>query len=73
MTGEILAILMLVGVLAFIGLLVFLGIYARKQNKAVNEMKMPPNIEQIRRKSRWFALAVLIISIIFAYFFVYRK
>ena len=73
MTGEILAILMLVGVLAFIALLVFLGIYARKQNKAVNEMKMPPNIEQIRRKSRWFALAVLIISIIFAYFFIYRK
>lgn len=73
MKGEMLAILMLVGVSAFIGILVFIGIYARKQNKAVNEMKMPPNIEQIRRKSRWFALTVLIISIIFAYFFVYGK
>lgn len=73
MKGEMLAILMLVGVSAFIGILVFIGIYVRKQNKAVNEMKMPPNIEQIRRKSRWFALTVLIISIIFAYFFVYGK
>lgn len=54
MTGEIFAILILVGLLAFISLHVFLGVYARKQNKAVNKMKMPPNIEQIRRKSRWF-------------------
>ena len=73
MNGNLLAILMLLGVLAFISFLVFIGIYARKQNKAVNEMKMPPNIEQIRRKSRWFALAVMILSLVFAYFFVFGK
>ena len=73
MNGEILAILMLVGVLAFIGLIVFLGIYSRRLNKTVNDMKMPPDIEQIRRKSRWFALVVMILSFVFAYFFVFRK
>ena len=73
MNGEILAILMLVGILAFIGLIVFLGIYSRRLNKRINDMKMPSNIDQIRRKSRWFALFVMILSFVFAYFFVFRK
>ncbi len=73
MTGEILAILMLVGVVAFIVLIVFLGIYSRRLNKKVNDLKMPPNIEQIRSKSRWFAYIVIIISLVFAYLIVYRR
>ena len=73
MNGGLFEILMLLGVLAFISFIVAICIYARKQYKALNEMKMPPDIDQIRRKSRWFSLAVMILSIVFAYFFVLRK
>lgn len=68
MSGEVLAIIMMVGVLLFVGLIVLLGIYSRRQLKKVNDLKMPPNIEQIRKKSRLFALIVMVISLIFAFF-----
>lgn len=68
MSGEVLAIIMMVGVLLFVGLIVLLGIHSRRQLKKVNDLKMPPNIEQIRRKSRLFALIVVVISLIFAFF-----
>jgi uncharacterized BrkB/YihY/UPF0761 family membrane protein len=68
MSRELFAIILLIGVLMFVGLVIMLGIYSRRQLKKVNELKMPPNIEQIRRKSRLFALLVVIISLIFAFF-----
>lgn len=68
MSGEVLAIIMMVGVLLFVGLIVLLGIHSRRQLKKVNDLKMPPNIEQIRKKSRLFALIVVVISLIFAFF-----
>lgn len=72
MSSELFAIILLFGVLMFVGLVIMLGIYSRRQLKKVNELKMPPNIEQIRRKSRLFALFVVAISLIFA-FFVFGK
>lgn len=68
MSRELFAIILLIGVLMFVGFVIMLGIYSRRQLKKVNELKMPPNIEQIRRKSRLFALFVVIISLIFAFF-----
>ena len=63
-------IIILAGVLAFIGLIVYASIYAIRLNKAVNEMKTPYGVEQIRRKSQWLAIIFLIITMILAYFFV---
>lgn len=68
MSRELFAIILLFGVLMFVGLVIMLGIYSCRQLKKVNELKMPPNIEQIRRKSRLFALFVVAISLIFAFF-----
>lgn len=72
MSRELFAIILLIGVLMFVGLVIMLCNYSRRQLKKVNDLKIPPNIEQIRRKSRLFALFVVIISLILA-FFVFGK
>lgn len=70
MSDDMLIIIMLVGVLALICFIACANIYATRLNKAVNEMKTPHGIEQIRRKSRLAAFTFLIISVILAYLFV---
>lgn len=67
MSDDMLTILMLVGVLAFIGIVLYAGIYAIKLNKAVNELKTPPNIEQIRRKHQRLAFTLAAIAAILAF------
>lgn len=67
MSDDMLTILMLVGVLAFTGTVLYAGIYAIKLNKAVNELKMPPNIEQIRRKHQRLAFTLAVIAAILAF------
>ena len=67
MSDDMLTILMLVGVLAFISIVLYAGIYAIKLNKAVNELKTPPNIEQIRNKQQRLAFALVVIAAILAF------
>ncbi|PWB00236.1 hypothetical protein C5O23_13425 [Duncaniella muris] len=72
MSDKLLTILMLIGVLAFIGFIAFMAVRAVKLRNRVNAMKMPPNINQIRRKSLWFAIIVITLSCIFAYIVTYQ-
>lgn len=71
MNDDILLVLIIVGVLAYTAFIIFAGIYTIKQNKAVNELKMPPDVDQIRRKSRRKTFVILVIFFILIYLFVF--